>query len=130
MWIGGHILSMLSKNNFGLPILQTIANYFPLEALKTIYRSLIESHFRYGNIIWGTCREILMTKLQKILNIEARVNTKSNYDVEAGPLIYDLGWKTVRELIISDTAVIMFKIMHNMAPQYWHYIPYWHFSTT
>ena len=32
--------------------------------------------------------------------------------------IYELGWKIVRELIISDTAVMMFKIMNNMAPQY------------
>ena len=44
--------------------------------------------------------------------------TKSDYDVEAGSLINEFGWKTVRGLIISDTAVMMFKIMNNVATQY------------
>ena len=87
-----------------------------MEALETIYRGLIETHFRYGNIIWGTCGEILLTKLQKIQNRAAGVITKSDYDAEARPLIDELEWKTVRELIISDTAVMMFKIMNNMVP--------------
>ena len=56
-----------------------------MEALKTKYRSLIESHFRYGNIIWGTCGEVLLTKLQKIQNRVAHVITKSDYDAEAEP---------------------------------------------
>ena len=89
-----------------------------MEALKTIYRILIESHFRHGSILWGTCGEVLPTKLHKIQDRAARVITKSDYDVEAGPLIDELGWKTVRELILSDTAVMMFKIMNNIAPQY------------
>ena len=52
----------------GLAILQRTADYLPMEALKTICRSLAESHFRYSNIIWGTCGEVLLTKLQKCNN--------------------------------------------------------------
>ena len=113
-----HIDHVIKKSSSGLAILGTTTNYLPMEALKTIYKSLIESHFRYGNIVWGTCGEVLLTKLQKIQNRAERVITKCDYDAEAGPLIDELGWKTVRELIISDTAVMMFKIMNNMAPQY------------
>ena len=57
-------------------------------------------------------------KITKNQNKAARVITKSDYDAEAGPLINELGWKTVRELIMSDTAVMTFKIMNNMALQY------------
>ena len=89
-----------------------------MEVLKTIYRSLVESHVRYGNIIWGTCGEVLLTKLQKMQNRAARIITKSDYDTEAGPLIDKLGWKTIRELNNNDAAVMMFKIMNNMAPPY------------
>ena len=89
-----------------------------MEVLKTIYRSLVESHFRYGNIIWGTCGEVLLTKLQKMQNRAARIIMKSDYDMDAGPLIDKLGWKTIRELNNNDTAVMMFKIMNNMAPHY------------
>ena len=89
-----------------------------MEVSKTIYRSLAESHFRYGNIIWGTCGEVLLTKLQKMQNRAARIITKSDYDTDAGPLIDKLGWKTIRELNNNDAAVMMFKIMNNMAPPY------------
>ena len=89
-----------------------------MEVLKTIYRSLVESHFRYGNIMWGTCGEVLLTKLQKMQNRAARIITKSDYDTDAGPLIDKLGWKTIRELNNNDAAVMMFKILSNMAPPY------------
>ena len=85
-----HIDHVIKKLSSGLAILQTTVNYLPMEALKTIYRSLIETHFRYGNIIWGTCGEILLTKLQKVQNRAARVITKSDYDAEARPLIDEL----------------------------------------
>ena len=113
-----HVDHVIKKASAGLAILRRTADYFPMEVLKTIYRSLVESHFRYGNIIWGTCGEVLLTKLQKMQNRAARIITKSDYDTEAGPLIDKLGWKTIRELNNNDAAVMMFKIMNNMAPPY------------
>ena len=89
-----------------------------MEVLKTIYRSLVESHFRYGNIIWGTLGEVLLTKLQKLQNRAARLIMKSDYDTDAGPLIDKLGWKTIMELNNNDVAIMMFKIMNNMAFPY------------
>ena len=113
-----HVDHVIKKASAGLAILRRTADYFSMEVLKTIYRSLVESHFRYGNIIWGTCGEVLLTKLQKMQNRAARIITKSDYDTEAGPLIDKLGWKTIRELNNNDAAVMMFKIMNNMAPPY------------
>ena len=51
-------------------------------------------------------------------NRAARIITKSDYDTEAGPLTDKLGWKTISELNNNDAAVMMFKIMNNMAPPY------------
>ena len=51
-------------------------------------------------------------------NTAARIITKSDYDTDAGPLIDKLGWKTIRELNNYDAAVMIFKIMNNMAPPY------------
>ena len=51
-------------------------------------------------------------------NRAARIITKSDYDTDAGPLIDKLGWKTIRELNNNDAAVMMLKIMNNMAPPY------------
>ena len=37
------------------------------------------------------------------------------FDENAKPLIKELGWKTVRELVKYDTAITMYKSMYNMA---------------
>ena len=68
-----HVDHVIKKASAGLAVLRSIADYFSMEVLKTIYRSLVGSHFRYGNIIWGTCGEVLLTKLQKKCKIEQLV---------------------------------------------------------
>ena len=80
-------------------------NYLPQETLKILYNSLIETHFRYGNIIWGNCRETFLTRLQKLQNRAARIITGSDYDTPAEPLTEQLGWKTVREWIQNDVQI-------------------------
>ena len=78
--------------------------------------SLIETHFRYGNIIWGNCGDTFLTRLQKLQNRAARITTSSDYDTPAEPSTEQLGWKTVRGLIQNDTSVMMYKSMNNVAP--------------
>ena len=62
-----------------------------MDALQTIYRSLVESHIRYGNVVWDSCGEVLLTKLQKIQNRVAFILTRSEFDENAKPLIKELG---------------------------------------
>ena len=115
---GDYISHVLKKVSSGLSILKMSKNYLPQGTLKILYNSLIETHFRHGNIIWGNCRETFLTRLQKLQNRAARIITGSDYDTPAEPLIEQLGWKTVRELIQNDTSVMMYKSMNNMAPAY------------
>ena len=89
-----------------------------MDALQTIYRSLVESHIRYGNVVWGSCEEVLLTKLQKVQNRAERIVTRSEFDVNAEPLIKELGWKMVRELVRNDTAITMYKSMNKIVPTY------------
>ena len=85
-----------------------------MDALHTIHRSLVESHVRYGNVVWGSCGEVLLTKLQKLQNRVARIVTRSEFDENAEPLIKELRWKTVR----CDTGITMHKSLHKIAPTY------------
>ena len=52
----------------------------------------------------------------KIQNRAARIVTRSKFDENAEPLIKELGWKTVKELVRYDTAITMHKSMHKIAP--------------
>ena len=75
---GVHIDHVIKKSSSGLAMLQTSANYLPMESLKTIHKSLIESHFRYVHIIWGTCGEVLLTKFLKNQKRAARAKSDKN----------------------------------------------------
>ena len=44
--------------------------------------------------------------------------TRSDFDEDAEPLIKELGWKTVRKLVRYDTAIMMYRSMHKIAPTY------------
>ena len=91
-----------------------------MDTLQTIYRSVFESHIRYEIIlkVWGSCGDVLLTKLKKIQHRAARIVTRSEFDENAKPLIKELGWKTVRELVRYDTAITMHKSMHKIVPTY------------
>ena len=113
-----HINHVIKKASAGIAILWATFRYLLMDALQTIYRSLVESHIRYGNVVWSSCGEVLLTKLQKIQNRAAGIVTSSEFDENAEPLIKELGWKTVRELVRYDTTITMHKSMHKIAPTY------------
>ena len=49
----------------------------------------------------------------------ARIITESEYDIPAEPLLNELNWKSIRELIRYYTAVMIFKCLNNLAaPDY------------
>ena len=110
---GDNVSHVLKKVSSGLSILKMSKNYLPQRTLRILYNFLIETHFRYGNIIWGNCGETFLTRLQKLQKRAARIITGSDYDTPAEPLIEPLGWKTVGELIQNDTSVMMYKSMNN-----------------
>ena len=87
---GDHVSHVFKKVSSGLSILKMSKNYLPQGTLKILYNSLIETHFRYGNIILGNCGETFLTRLQKLQNRAARIITGSNYDTPAEPLIEQL----------------------------------------
>ena len=75
-----HINDVIRKASARIAILMTTSRYLPMDALQTIYRSLVESHIRYGDLVWGSCGEVLLTKLKKIQNRAECIVTRSEYD--------------------------------------------------
>ena len=58
------------------------------------------------------------SKLQKIQNSAARIITESKYDTPVQPLPNELNWKSIREPIRYDIAVMIFKCLNSPAPDY------------
>ena len=57
-------------------------------------------------------------RLQKLQNRAARIVSGSSFDAPSQPLIKELGWRTIDELITSESNTMVFKSIHRLAPQY------------
>ena len=61
---------------------------------------------------------ILLDKPQKLQNRAARIVTNSSFDTSSLPLIGSLGWLTIKEMIVFETATAVNKSLHGLAPEY------------
>ena len=100
-----------------LGILNYSKHFFQVETLKTLYKSIIEPHFRYCCSVWGCCGKTEIDRLQKLQNRTARIVTNSSYDATSVPLIRSLGWETIDDLINQEMKTIAFRFVNNLAPQ-------------
>ena len=83
-----------------------------------LYRTLVETHFRYCNVVWGQHNDTIIDRLQTLQNKEARVITKVKYeDADNLGLICQLGWLTVSGLIQRDLGIVMYKSRNNLLPE-------------
>ena len=98
-----HIAEGINKISRALVIICHAKQYFPLSALQTIYRSMVEPYFRFCCPVWGMCGTTALNKLQKIQNRAARIVTNSPYRMSAPPIIKQLEWLTVNNLIETET---------------------------
>ena len=75
--------------------------------------------FSYCCSVWGCCTETKLNSLQKIQNRVARITTtNSPYDAPAVPLLQNLGWPSIRDLIRKETATLTCKALNLLAPRY------------
>ena len=59
-----------------------------------------------------------LTRFSKLQKRAARIITNSSFDAPSRPLIEKLGWKTVDQLISSESKTMVFKSLNELAPQY------------
>ena len=113
-----HIKTVSTKVARAIGFLKHAKTFLPQETLKTLYTGIVEPHLRYCCSVWGCAGLTELNQLQKLQNRAARIITSSNFDTPSRPLIDQLGWKTIDELVASETKTMVFKSLHELAPQY------------
>ena len=99
-------------------LLKYAKRFLPQNSLKTLYTSIVEPHFLYCCAVWGCCGTTEISKLQKLQNRAARIITNSSFDASSKPLIQNLGWKTVNDVIKHESMTMVYKSINNIAPPY------------
>ena len=113
-----HIRQISKKIACGIVALKRVRHCVPTPTLHTIYNSLVQPHFNYCSEVWGNCGSTLATKLQKSQSRAARILTNSSYDSNAEPLFERLGWIKLDRQRDFQKAVMMFKSLNGLAPEY------------
>ena len=113
-----HIKTVSTKVSRAIGFLKHAKTFLPKETLKTLYTAIVEPHLRYCCSVWGCAGSTELNQLQKLQNRAARIITNSSFDTPSRPLVDQLGWKTIEQLIASESKIMVFKSLHELAPQY------------
>ena len=113
-----HITVALNKISRGVGMLKYSKKYLSLETVQKMYLGIVEPHIRYCCSVWGCAGDTIILKLQKLQNRAARIVTNSPFDKTSLPLIAQLGWLNVKEMVDFETATIVYKSLHELAPPY------------
>ena len=112
-----HIEYISTKTARGVGILKRRRSFLPKQSLLTLYQSMIEPYFIYCNIVSGKCNETLLDRLQTWQNRTARVIANvSDEAADHNSLLCDYGWLNVRNLLLLDLGVFMYKTQKGLAP--------------
>ena len=71
-----------------------------------------------GDFVLTCLRTCEINQLQKLQKRAARIITNSSFDAPSRPLIEELGWQTVDQMISSESKTMVFKSLNELAPQY------------
>ena len=61
-----HLRRVKGKMNSGLSALKRLKNILPQSQLCSVYYALVESHKRYGDVIWGSLCKTKLAALQRL----------------------------------------------------------------
>ena len=114
------INELTKKIASGIGALKRVPSFVPVATLQLIFNSLVQPYFNYCCTVWDNCNKNLAEKLQKLQNRAARVLTFSSYDTNADVLIEKLGWKKLSSQRQFQKAVMVYKSLNGLAPDYMH----------
>ena len=117
-YLGQSCRSWLNKIVYGIAAIKWVTQFVPPATLHLIYKALIQPHFDYCSVVWGSCGIKLADKLKKLQNCAARALTFSSYDADASQLFQNLNWKNLSTQHDIQKAVTVFKFLNGLAPEY------------
>ena len=57
-------------------VITCIRTFIPKQTWDTLYKNLVEPHFKYCSIVWGRCNQAQLNKLLQLQNRAARAVAK------------------------------------------------------
>ena len=95
-----------------------IRKYLTTEACKTLVHALFTSKLDLNNSLLTGIPKNQIRRLQLLQNTAARIIMRKSKDCHITPVLKELHWLPVAVRIKYKIAVMVYKCLHDMAPQY------------
>ena len=114
-----HIKRLAGRCFYQLRQLRTIRRTLTLDAAKTLVHAFITSRLDYCNSVLSGVADAHLKRLQLVLNAAARlIVRKRKFDRITATLRDDLHWLPIIERIDYKTCLLIYKCIHQSAPDY------------
>ena len=117
---GKHVEEICKKVSSAIGALKRVRPFISKETTIQIYNALIMPHFDYCSPAWDCLSGYLGDKLQILQNRAARIITKSPFDASSNHLLSTLSWERLSLRRKKQKALMMYKTMNDLAPEYLH----------
>lgn len=99
-----------------LRMLKRIRPSLTTQSTTMLCNSLVCSRIDYCSSLLNNCSKKVKDKLQRVLNLAARIATNSTRFDHVSPLLTQLKWLPVEKRINLKIAIIIYKTLHQLAP--------------
>ena len=112
------INEICKKSYFQLHRLRQLSKYLDLKLLETLIHSFVTSHLDYCNSLYFGLPDTLISKLQSIQNLSARLLSNTSKYAHITPILKQLHWLPVKQRILFKIAILTFKSLNGLSPLY------------
>ena len=95
-----------------------VRHLFTKPVLSTFLNSLIFSKLFYCSTIWADTSKENLQKLQLVQNFAARVLTDTKKFDHISPVLWELGWPSIKDQLLARDTTQVYKIVNGLAPLY------------
>jgi len=113
-----HVHKTVSKCFAVLRQLRQIRHSVPTETLQTLVIAVVLSRLYYGNAMLVVLPAYLICRLQSVMNASARMIHRLRSSNHITDALVNLHWLRIPERIQFKVAVLVYNVLHGLAPQY------------
>ena len=112
-----HIIGTCKTVSKNLYLLSQLRHFVDTPKHKLFYHAHISSHLTYASTVWDGCSDILFNKLNSLHRRAAKLMI-SDSSLSTDTKLRYLGLLPLKENVMFNRAVLVFKTYKNLAPPY------------
>ena len=89
-----------------------------MKVQRLFYQGYILPLTDYGSNTWGSTSKLNIERLSKLQKRAARIILKTDFDTPSSEMFNELGWPTIVNRYNYNKAVLTFKTLNDLTPEY------------